>query len=129
FASDVYALAATTFHALTGRAPRQSDTITGLVTAMTEPIPVASKAAPTLGSAFDALLGRALATDPADRPGLNAFTAGLVTALAAEQPETRPAAETAAATGAAATEAMAASPLPSDPDPLAKTHRIAVPTA
>ena len=133
FASDVYALAATTFHALTGRAPRQSETITGLVTAMTEPIPVASTAAPRLGSAFDALLGKALATDPADRPSLNAFTTGLVAALAAREQEARPVAETAAATGAvaattaAAKGAMAASPQSGDPDPLAKTDRIAVP--
>jgi serine/threonine-protein kinase len=129
FASDVYALAATTFHALTGRAPRQSDTITGLVTAMTEPIPVASIAAPTLGSAFDALLGKALATDPADRPGLNAFTAGLVAALAADEPDARAAAQTTAVTSAVAATGPSA-PFSSTgvPDPLAETARIALPT-
>jgi len=130
FASDVYALAATTFHALTGRAPRQSDTITGLVTAMTEPIPVASIASPTLGSRFDSLLGKALATDPADRPSLNAFTSGLVAALAAQEPAARAAAETAAATGAIAAAPPAGSAIAApttDPDPLAETARIAVP--
>ena len=125
FASDVYALAATTFHALTGRAPRQSDTITGLATAMDAPIPAASTAAPTLGSSFDALLGNALASDPADRPGLNAFTSGLVVALAAEEPGARAAAETAVPTGAVA--AIGASPPARDPDPLAETERITVP--
>jgi tRNA A-37 threonylcarbamoyl transferase component Bud32 len=122
FASDVYALGATTFHALTGRAPRQSDTLTGLVTAMTEQIPAASAVAPTLGTAFDGLLGKALATDPSDRPGLNAFTAGLVAALAAEEPAARPAAEAAAVMGAYTPEAPAR-----DPDPLEETERIAVP--
>jgi serine/threonine-protein kinase len=82
-ASDVYALGATTFHALTGRAPRQSETITGLATAMGEPVPLASSIEPGLGSAFDALLTRTLATDPGDRPDLNAFTSELVAALAA----------------------------------------------
>jgi serine/threonine-protein kinase len=82
-ASDVYALGATTFHALTGRAPRQSETITGLATAMGEPVPLASSMERGLGSGFDALLTGALATDPGDRPDLNAFTSELVAALAA----------------------------------------------
>jgi eukaryotic-like serine/threonine-protein kinase len=120
FASDVYALAATTFHALTGRAPRQSETLTGLVTTIAEPIPMASAIAPTLGTSFDAVLGRALAADPADRPGLNAFTAGLVAALAAEAPDATPAAVTAGAEGATAGPAPA-------PEPLDETTRIAVP--
>jgi serine/threonine-protein kinase len=122
FASDVYALGATTFHALTGRAPRQSDTLTGLVTTMTELIPAASAVAPTLGTAFDGLLAETLATDPADRPGLNAFTAGLVAALAAGEAAARPAAEAAAAMRANPGVAPA-----SDPDQLEETERIAVP--
>ncbi|HTK45448.1 MAG TPA: serine/threonine-protein kinase [Patescibacteria group bacterium] len=123
FASDVYALAATTFHALTGRAPRQSETLTGLLTAMAEPIPVASSAAPTLGSGFDSLLEKGLATDPADRPGLNAFTAGLVGVLGGSDAEVQPALASEAPQAAAAVEAQPSS----EPDPLTDTTRIAVP--
>ncbi len=119
FASDLYALGATTFHALTGRSPRQTDTLTGLVTAMAEPIASASVTAPSLGAAFDDLLGRTLATEPGDRPGLNAFTSGLVAALANE-------ASGAPATLAAAPPPEAAAPAPVDVDPLAQTTRIPV---
>jgi serine/threonine-protein kinase len=120
FASDVYALAATTFHALTGRATRQSETLTGLVTTMSEPIPPASSVAPSLGTAFDGILARALAADPANRPGLNAFTSGLVGALGADVSAAPAVADTAAA------GATAAQPR-SNPDPLAQTDRIPVP--
>ena len=119
FASDVYALGATTFHALTGRAPRQSDTLTGLATTMTEQTPAASAVAPTLGTAFDGLLAKALAIDPEDRPGLNAFTAGLVAALAAEDSTARAAAGAAAAISANKAVAPAGGP-----DPLEETTRI-----
>jgi serine/threonine-protein kinase len=84
-ASDVYAIGATTYHALTGRAPRQSETITGLAGIIGDPVATASAAAPTLSDAFDPILGQALATSPADRPTLNAFTAGLVGALTREE--------------------------------------------
>jgi hypothetical protein len=78
--------------------------------------------APTLGTAFDGLLGKALATDPADRPGLNAFTAGLVAALAAEEPAALPAAGAVATMGANTAVAPA-----SRRDPLEETERITLP--
>jgi tRNA A-37 threonylcarbamoyl transferase component Bud32 len=84
-ASDVYALGATTYHALTGRAPRQTETITGLVGTIADPVPAASTTSPMLGNAFDTLLGTALANEPGDRPTLNAFTGGLVGALTREE--------------------------------------------
>jgi eukaryotic-like serine/threonine-protein kinase len=125
FASDVYALGATTYHALTGRSPRQTDTITALVTAMAEPIASASATSPSLGDAFDDLLGRALATDPGDRPGLNAFTSGLVVALAGEAGEA-PAAMVAAPPPEVPVPAPTAASKPADVDPLAQTTRIPV---
>ena len=106
-ASDVYALGATAFHALTGRAPRQSETITGLATTMGTPIPPASEVEVAVGTAFDGALARALATDPDDRPGLNAFTTALVEALGREGQAPSPA------------------PLPPPPvDPFADTTRV-----
>jgi hypothetical protein len=95
---------------------------------MAEPIPPASTVAPMLGTAFDALLGKALAAEPAERPGLNAFSSGLVAALGAGQPEALPAPGLPAASGPAvgADEPGAAA---AAPDPLAETARIAVPAA
>lgn len=116
FASDVYALAASTFHGLTGRAPRQTDSLTALATA-TEPIPRVSGVSPRLGGAFDALVGEGLADDPSDRPSLNAFTGRLVSALGG--------------LGAPATQPPSPMPAPLPPgavDPLADTARIEVPT-
>ena len=126
FASDVYALGATTFHALTGRSPRQTETLSGLVTAMSEPIPSASATAPTLGEAFDDLLRRAMATHPGDRPGLNAFTSGLVAALAGEAVAAPATLAAAPPTEAAAPPLDAAMFGPADVDPLAQTTRIPV---
>ena len=126
FASDVYALGATTFHALTGRSPRQTDTLTGLVAAMTEPIPSASATAPSLGEVFDALLGRALAAEPGDRPGLNAFTSGLVAALADQAIGVPMGSAAAPAPEAATPPPEAAAPGPGDVDPLAETTRVPV---
>lgn len=80
-ASDVFALAATTFHGLAGRAPRAAESPSGLVATQVEPVPSVSELAPDVGLAFDAPLAAALAADPASRPSLNAFTASLVAAL------------------------------------------------
>jgi eukaryotic-like serine/threonine-protein kinase len=104
-ASDVYALAATTFHGLTGRAPRAADTLSGLATTMTEEIPDVSTVSPRLGAAFDPIVAAALAEDPSARPTISAFTAGLVAALAKE---------------AAVAEPIVAA------DPIAETTQIAV---
>jgi serine/threonine-protein kinase len=82
-ASDVYALAATTFHGLTGRAPRQADSLTTLATATAAAVPSVSELSPRLGGAFDDVVAGGLADEPAARPSLNAFTSGLVAALQA----------------------------------------------
>jgi serine/threonine-protein kinase len=80
-ASDVYALAATTFHGLTGRAPRQADSLTTLAAAAHAPVPLVSELSPRLAGAFDSVVAAGLAEAPDARPSLNAFTAGLVGAL------------------------------------------------
>jgi len=125
-ASDVYALGATTYHALTGRAPRQSETITGLAGTIADPVAAASVSAPTLGNAFDAILGQALAADPDERPTLNAFTSGLVGALTREEGlvggPARPAPAPAAPSGMA--PPLLAAPVAVDP--FAETTQIPV---
>ena len=80
-ASDVYALAATTFHGLTGRAPRPASSLTGLADRLSEDAPLISSVSPRLGTAYDAALAAALSTDPIARPALGAYTASLVAAL------------------------------------------------
>ena len=80
-ASDVYALAATTFHGLTGRAPRPASSLMGLATRLSENAPLISSVSPRLGTAYDAANAAALSTDPAARPSLGAYTASLVAAL------------------------------------------------
>src|SRR6185295_13683964 len=80
-ASDVYALAATTFHALTGRAPRLAESLTTLASTGADPMPRVSELRPRLSGSFDEVVGAGLAEGPAERPTLNAFTAGLVAAL------------------------------------------------
>ncbi len=122
-ASDVYSLAATTFHALTGRAPHPAGTLTSLAATISEPVPAASSVAPTIGTALDAPLSAALAAEPADRPSLNAFTASLVAALdrAAD-----PAAPPSAAAGAPAVSDSADAARASPVDPLEDTVRVPV---
>jgi eukaryotic-like serine/threonine-protein kinase len=104
-ASDVYALAATTFHGLTGRAPRQADSLTSLATTAATAMPRVSELSPRLTGAFDDVVGGGLSEEPALRPSLNAFTAGLVAALdrepsAAALESTEPATAAAALDGA-----------------------------
>jgi eukaryotic-like serine/threonine-protein kinase len=79
--SDVYALAATTFHGLTGRAPRPGSALTGLAERMVESVPLVSSVSPRLGPGFDHALAAALSNDPSARPSLGAFTSSLVAAL------------------------------------------------
>ena len=107
-ASDVYALAATTFHGLTGRAPRQADSLTSLATTAETAMPRVSELSPRLAGAFDDVVGAGLSEEPAARPSLNAFTAGLVAALDRE-PDTAtpvPAAAAAALDGAVPADAL-----------------------
>lgn len=103
-ASDVYALGATTFHALTGRLPKPFDSIGRFVDARWTPAPTASSVLPGLGSAFDGPLGAALAIDPAARPPAAQFAEELRAALASHSR----AGPDAAATGGAGAGAGAA---------------------
>jgi serine/threonine protein kinase len=66
--TDVYALGATLFKALTGEAPYAKGTeIARLYAKMNNPPPIASEVAPDLSPAFDAVLSKAMSLDPADR--------------------------------------------------------------
>src|SRR5262245_12743217 len=80
-ATDIYALAATTFHGLTGRAPRQADSLTTLATSGVTALPRVSEVSPRLSGAFDEVVAAGLAEDPSARPSLNTFTSGLVAGL------------------------------------------------
>ena len=131
--TDVYALAATTFHGLTGRAPRQADSLTSLATISAGDVPRVSELSPRLSGAFDAVVGAGLAEDPSARPSLNAFTGGLVAALGRapdtampDTPAPGAAAPSAARQSRAAPALEAAAPL-DPPDPLDETTQIVAP--
>ncbi|MEF8840239.1 MAG: hypothetical protein V5A62_01250 [Haloarculaceae archaeon] len=83
-ATDVYGLALTLYEALTGDLPYVSDDPRAVLEST--PVPP-STVEPTLPTAVDDLLLPALAKDPVDRPGLDAFRDDLVALLAAESPE------------------------------------------
>jgi serine/threonine protein kinase len=87
-ASDVYALGATAFQALTGRVPRSPASIDRLVESLAEPAPLVSSAAPDLGTMFDQPVASALATDPTSRTSASEFAAGLAAAATAAEAET-----------------------------------------
>ncbi|MEP9392897.1 protein kinase [Gordonia sp. VNQ95] len=84
--SDQYSLACTVFQLLTGQAPFTTTTPSALVMAhLTKPIPPISSLRPDL-AAFDPVLHKGLAKNPADRyPNCRAFAAALKQAL-----DTRP---------------------------------------
>jgi serine/threonine-protein kinase len=84
-ASDRYALAVVAFEALTGRRPFRADAVPALLWAHLhrEP-PRASTLAPGLPRRLDAVLARALAKDPRDRPA----SAGAMVAAVARALET-----------------------------------------
>ena len=66
--TDVYALGVTLFEALTGRLPYEGDNDTArLVAKVNEPAPMITQAATGIPSAFDAVLARALSSDPEER--------------------------------------------------------------
>lgn len=66
--ADVYALGATLFRALTGQVPFPGEQdVTKLLAKVRESPPAPSQIVPDLPRAFDAILGRALSRDPAER--------------------------------------------------------------
>jgi serine/threonine-protein kinase len=66
--TDVYSLGCVLFESLTGQVPFQGDRHVALLWAhMTEPPPHPSTLVPGLPAAFDAVIDRALAKEPADR--------------------------------------------------------------
>lgn len=110
-ASDIYSLAASTFHALTGRAPRSDSSLTGLAERLDDGVPLISSVSPRLGTAFDSIVAAAMANDPDARPSLGAYTASLVSALGLSRDDPE-------------------APLPESApqvDPIAETTRIVVP--
>ena len=80
-ASDVYALGVVAFQGLTGRLPRPAAAVADLVESHGEPAPSASSIVPELGTAFDALIAAALATDPMARPKPVELAEGLAAAF------------------------------------------------
>jgi serine/threonine protein kinase len=84
-ASDVYALGATTFHALTGQPPKAAETVSEIVAARSTPAPAVSGAGASLGYMFDRPVAAALRQSPAGRPAPTAFAGELARALSAWQ--------------------------------------------
>jgi hypothetical protein len=115
-ASDRYALGVVAFELLTGRRPYEGDTAaTEAFAHVTAPVPSAEKIHPELPDGVDAVLERALAKDPEDRPATCAqFVADLRDAFrgAATAP-TRIAAAPVVATGAPTRRLPPAGPPPS----------------
>src|SRR4051794_8899074 len=109
--SDVYSLGCVLFEALTGRVPfpRETDVAT-LWAHRFEPPPSTTDARPGLPAALDDVLRRALAKDPADRPGSAGELLRAAPAAVAPPP---PGAPTRAPGDAAATSPARATPAPS----------------
>ncbi|WP_354701839.1 protein kinase [Paraconexibacter sp. AEG42_29] len=86
--ADLYALACVLFEALTGERPLRRETpVATLLAHASAPRPLASEAAPALGTAYDAVLIRAMAIDPADRfPDGAAFARALAQVAPAMAP-------------------------------------------
>ncbi len=67
-ASNVYSLTALLVHALTGSSPYEGAPAGQTFAHMTEPPPRPSEHMPQLGGAFDDVIARGMAKDPAERP-------------------------------------------------------------
>ena len=67
-ASNIYSLASLLLHAVTGRMPYEGAATAQAYGHLMEPPPVPSERVPELGAAFDGVIARGMAKDPADRP-------------------------------------------------------------
>ena len=81
-ASDVFALGAVAYIALTGRLPRPASSVVEFVQAQEQAIAPPSEIRPELGTFFDALVLAALGDDPALRPTPIQFAGSLKAATA-----------------------------------------------
>ena len=116
--ADVYALGCLLFHTLTGRVPFPRDTeLAKMYAHLNDPAPAASPLAPGMPTALDAVIGTAMAKDPADRYASAGDLARA--AWAALQGEAMPAPMGSVAVGLAAEQALAApdTPAPRTPPP------------
>ncbi len=88
--ADIYALGATLYKALTGQVPYPNEEeVARLLAKMSEPPPVPSRTVPGIPSAFDAVIGRAMAQDPAARyPSAGELAQAAVAAAGPAQPPT-----------------------------------------
>ena len=80
-ASDVHALGVIAFLGLTGRPPRSGGSVADVVAASILPVDPVSALEPSLGSAFDEPIARALARNPSQRPTAAKLGATLAAAL------------------------------------------------
>jgi hypothetical protein len=80
-ASDVYGLGVVAFLGLTGRLPRPGTSIAEIVAASGVTVEAVSAVQPGVGPAFDEAVGRALASDPLQRPSAGQLGAMLAAAL------------------------------------------------
>ncbi len=123
-ASDVYALGVTAYEALTGELPRPAGSLREMVEGRAAIPRLASTVEATLGSAFDEVLGAALAVEPGQRPSPLQFGA----ALTAAADVWTPAADAAEAAAKTAAIAIAAVPPPAQPV-AATTETLVMPAA
>lgn len=80
-ASDVHALGVIAFLGLTGRPPRPAGSVADVVATSVQPVDPASAMEPSLGSAFDEPIARALARNPSLRPTATELGSMLAAAL------------------------------------------------
>lgn len=83
YRADIYALACVLYECLTGSPPYRGDQLSVMGAHMSQPIPRASAVRPAVPPAFDAVIARGMAKDPADRyPTCSDLSAAAYAALA-----------------------------------------------